>query len=182
MLGAARGTWTRGPDPGRRDRAESLANPTRPQQEWVMIHYHDAIRIDAPVEHVWKFMCDTSRMDDWMTGEKFSEFSGPLDQAGTTFVSTSRMLGFEMKGTLKVVEVEPLRLIHLRSDFPMDVFYRFEPEGEATSMTVEGDYDMPGHFPGFIKNLMNKTWVERQIRHQLENIKGLAEVTVPAHA
>ncbi len=35
MLGAARGTWTRGPDPGRQDRAESLANPTRPQEEWV---------------------------------------------------------------------------------------------------------------------------------------------------
>ena len=117
-----------------------------------------------------------------MTGDTFSEFSGPLDQTGTTFVSTSRMLGFEMKGTLKVLEVEPLRLIHLRSDFPMDVFYRFEPEGKATSLTVEGDYDMPGHFPGFIKNLMNKTWVERQIRHQLENIKGLVEVTVPVPA
>ena len=29
MLAAARGTWTRGPDPGRRGCAESLANPTR---------------------------------------------------------------------------------------------------------------------------------------------------------
>ena len=147
-----------------------------------MIHFHDAIRVNAPVEHVWKVLCDPSRMDDWMTGEKFSEFSGPLDQAGTTFVTTSRLLGFEMKGTLKVVEVEPLRLIHLRSDMPMDAFYRFEPEGEATSMTVEGDYDMPGHFPGFIKNLMTKTWVERQMRHQLENFKGIAEVTVPVPA
>ncbi len=27
--------------------------------------------------------------------------------------------------------------------------------------------------------LMTKTWVERQMRHQLEDFKGLAEVTVP---
>ena len=64
-LTLTRETSTRGPHPGRRGRAESLANPTRPQQEWVMIHFHDAIRIDAPVEHVWKFLCDTSR---WTTG------------------------------------------------------------------------------------------------------------------
>ena len=147
-----------------------------------MIHFHDAIRIDAPIEHVWAFLCDTSRWHDWQTGEEFSEFSGPVDQVGTTFVSTSRMLGFEMKGTLTVREVEPLRLIHLRSDMPMDAFYRLEPEGKATRLTVEGDYDLPGHFPGFIKTLMSRSWVERQNRHQMENIKGLAEVTVPVPA
>jgi uncharacterized membrane protein len=147
-----------------------------------MIHFHDEIRIDAPIDHVWKFLCDTTRMHDWVTGEEFSEFSGPLDQVGTTFVSTSRMLGFEMKGTLTVTEVEPLRLVHLKSDYPMDAIYRFEPEGKATRMIVEGEYDMPGHIPGFIKNLMTKAWVERQMRHQLENFKGLAEVTVPVPA
>jgi carbon monoxide dehydrogenase subunit G len=148
-----------------------------------MIHFHETIRIDAPVEHVWKVLCDTSRLEDWITGEKLSEFSGPLDQVGTTFVTTSRMLGFEMKGTLKVLEVEPLRMVHLRADMmSMDAFYRFEPEGKATRMTVEGDYDMPGHIPGFIKSLMTKSWTERQMRHQLENFKGIAEVTVPVPA
>jgi carbon monoxide dehydrogenase subunit G len=148
-----------------------------------MIHFHETIRIDAPVEHVWKVLCDTSRLEDWITGEKLSEFSGPLDQVGTTFVTTSRMLGFEMKGTLKVLEVEPLRMVHLRADMmSMDAFYRFEPEGKATRMTVEGDYDMPGHMPGFIKSLMTKSWTERQMRHQLENFKGIAEVTVPVPA
>jgi carbon monoxide dehydrogenase subunit G len=143
-----------------------------------MIHFHETISIQAPIEHVWKFVADPSHLHDWITGEEFSEFSGPLDQAGTTFVSTSRLLGHEMKGSLTVVDVEPPRLIHLRSEFPMDAFYRFEPEGDATRMIVEGDYDMPGHLPGFIKNLMTKSWVERQMRHQLENLKGLAEVSV----
>jgi carbon monoxide dehydrogenase subunit G len=148
-----------------------------------MIHFHDEIRIDARVEHVWEVLCDTSRLEDWITGEKLSDFSGPLDQVGTTFVTTSRMLGFEMKGMLTVVEVEPLRMVHLRADtMSMDAFYRFEPEGDATRMIVEGDYDMPGHFPGFIKSLMTKSWTDRQMRHQLENFKGIAEVTVPVPA
>jgi uncharacterized membrane protein len=178
MLDAAREAVTHGPYAGRRDRAEPLANPTRPEQRWVMNHFHDEVRIEAPIDHVWAYLCDTSHWHDWQSGEEFSNFSGPVDQVGTTFTSTSRMMGVEMKGTLTVLEVEPQRLVHLRSDFPMDAFYRFAPEGDSTLMTVEGDYDMPGHIPGFIKNLMSKSWVDRQTRHQLENFKGLAEATV----
>ncbi len=143
-----------------------------------MNHFHHEVRIEAPIDHVWAYLCDTSHWHDWQSGQEFSDFSGPVDQVGTTFTSTSRMMGVEMKGTLTVLEVEPQRLVHLRSDFPMDAFYRFAPEGDSTLMTVEGDYDMPGHIPGFIKNLMSKSWVDRQTRHQLENFKGLAEATV----
>lgn len=41
---------------------------------------------------------------------------------------------------------------------------------------------MPGHLPGFIKNLMTKGYVERFMRRGMEDIKALAEATVPAHA
>jgi uncharacterized membrane protein len=148
-----------------------------------MNHIHDAIRIEVPVEHAWALLCDTSRWHDWDPRSEHSDWSGPLDQVGTTFVETSRMMGFEMKGTLKVLEVEPLRLIRIRSDFgPTDMFYRFEREADATLLTVEADYEMPGHIPGFIKNLMTKTWIERYTRQQLEDFKALAEVTVPVPA
>ncbi len=148
-----------------------------------MNHIHEEIRIEAPVKHVWDFLCDTSRWHDWDPRSEHSDFSGPLDQVGTTFVETSRVMGFEMKGTLTVVEVEPLRLLHIRSDFgPTDVFYRFEPEGDATRAIGEADYDMPGHLPGFIKNLISKSWVERYTRQQLEDFKALAEATIPVPA
>jgi hypothetical protein len=32
---------------------------------------------------------------------------------------------------------------------------------------VESDYEMPGHIPGFLKNLMTKSFFERQMRHML---------------
>ncbi len=69
--------------------------------------------------------------------------------------------------------MEPLKLIHEHTDQgPMDNFYRFEPEGDATRLIIECDYEMPGHIPGFIKNLMTKTWVERQTRHMLGGLQG----------
>ena len=148
-----------------------------------MEHIREEIRIEAPIDHVWAFLCDTSRMHDWVTGEEFSEFSGPVDQVGTTFVSTSRMLGFEMKGTGTVVEVEPLKLIHEHTDEgPQDTYYRFERDGEATRVIVESDYEMPGHIPGFLKNLMSKSFFERQARHMLGDFKALAEVRAPVTA
>jgi len=146
-----------------------------------MNHIHMETRIEAPVEHVWAYLCDPSHMDDWSLGKW--DFSGPSDRVGTTLVQTSRMMGFEGKTTWTVVEVEPTRLLHLRSDpDPGDLFFRMEPDGNATHLTVATDYEMPGRIPGFLKNLMNKSFVERQMRHQMENLKALAEATVPAPA
>jgi uncharacterized protein YndB with AHSA1/START domain len=146
-----------------------------------MNHIHMETRIEAPIEHVWAYLCDPSHLDDWSMGT-FTDFSGPLDKVGTTFVQTNRMMGHEMKQTVTVVEVEPTRFFHIRSEGPMDAFYRMEPEGDATHLTVETDYEMPGKIPGFLKNLMSKSFVERQMRHQMENLKAFAEATVPVPA
>jgi uncharacterized membrane protein len=148
-----------------------------------MKQLHDEVRIDAPVEHVWAFYCDTSHWQDWMPRVKSLEFSGPVDKVGTTYVAAMRLMGFEMKESYKVVEVEPLRLIHEHSDSgPMDNFMRFEPDGQATRLVIDSEYEIPGKLPGFIKDLATKGWVERNTHQMLTDFKALAEVKVPAHA
>ncbi|MEX1262743.1 MAG: SRPBCC family protein [Actinomycetota bacterium] len=148
-----------------------------------MNHMKEEIRIEAPVGHVWAFLCDTSRWHDWAPRRETSDWSGPFDRVGTTYVSTVKMMGFESKQTSTVLEVEPLKLIHEHTDQgPMNTLYRFEPEGDATRLIIESDWEMPGHIPGFIKNLMTTSFVERQSRHMLGDFKALAEATVPAHA
>ena len=148
-----------------------------------MEHIEIETRIEAPVDHVWSFLCDTSRWSDWIPRQETSDFSGPYDQVGTTYVSKMKMMGFEWKQTNTVLEVEPLKLIHEHTnDGPMDMYYRFAPEGDATRVIFESEYEMPGHLPGFIKNLVNKSWVERHMHQMLQDFKALAEVSVPVPA
>ena len=148
-----------------------------------MKHWHDEVRIEAPVEHVWRFFFDTSHWRDWMPRGEFSDFSGPLDHVGTTYVETMKLMGFEMKMTSEVVEVVPLRLYREHSDSgPMDTTARFEPDGEGTRLIMEMDYEMPGKVPGFIKDLFAKGWGDRQGHKMVQDFKALAEAKVPAHA
>jgi uncharacterized protein YndB with AHSA1/START domain len=183
MLGGTRETSTRGPHHGRRGRAEPLANPTRPDLEWVMEHMRGEIRIEAPVEHVWAFVCDTSHWQDWMPRGEFSDFSGPYEQVGTTYAWKMKMMGFEMKGTSKVLEVEPLKLIREHTDDgPQGNIFRFERDGDATRLIIEADYEMPKHIPGPLKSLMTKAFFERQAQHMLGDLKSLAEATAPVPA
>jgi len=144
-------------------------------------HIELETRVEAPVDHVWAYLCDPSHMDDWSMGTW--QYSGPSDQVGATLVQTSRMMGIEDKTTWTVVEVEPTRLLHLRmGPDPGDMFFRMEPDGDATLLALETDYEMPKHMPGFLKNIMSKSFVERQMRHQMENLKAFAEATVPVPA
>ena len=148
-----------------------------------MNHMHQEFRIEAPVEHVWAFYCDTSHWQDWMPRAKSSDFSGPVDKVGTTYVQTMRLMGHEMKSTSTVVEVEPLRLIHEHTDEgPMESYLRFERDGEATRLAFDSDWEMPGKLPGFIKDLVNKGWAERNMRQAFADFKALAEAKVPVTA
>jgi len=146
-------------------------------------HFHHEARIEAPVEHVWAFLGDTTHWEDWMPRRKTTDISGPLDKVGTTYVQSTKLMGHEMKWTIEIVEVEPLRLIRLHSDFgPNDSSFRLEPDGDATRLAIDSDYEMPGKLPGFLKDLMSSGWMEGNMRRMLEDFKTLAEAKVPAHA
>ena len=148
-----------------------------------MQHTRMEVRVEVPVEQLWEFYCDTSRWHDWMPRGEVSDVSGPVDEVGTTYVQTMKLMGIEMKQNMEVIEVEPLRLIHEHSDYgPMDNYYRMEPDGDATRLIVESDWDMPGKLPGFVKDLMTKGWGERNMNNMLADFKALAEANVPAHA
>jgi uncharacterized membrane protein len=148
-----------------------------------MQHIHDEIRVEAPVEHVWKFYCDTTNWPDFYPRGEFSQFSGPVDKVGTTYVQSMKLMGFEMKQDVEIVEVEPQRLIHEHSDLgPMDNYFRFEPDGDATRCVFESDFEMPGKIPGFIKDMTSKGWMERNTHNILADFKALAEARESAPA
>ncbi len=147
-----------------------------------MLHFYDEIRIEAPVEHVWACFSDTSRWEDWMH-VKTDEFSGPVDEVGTTFVQRVRVLGFEQRFTVTVVEFEPFRLYHDHMEpGPMDNWFRCESDGDATRFALESEYELPARLPGFVKRAVASGWIERNHRRLLADFKALAEAEAPAQA
>ncbi len=172
-----------GPSPSHLDRAKPLADPVRTDKGDVMRHMRHEVRVEAPAEHVWAFYCDTSRWHEWMPRGEFTDFTGPVDEVGTTYVVTVRLMGYESRQPNEIVEVEPLRLIHEHNDdWPKDDYYRFEADGDATNFVIESIGDMPGRMPDFVTDLLVKGWAERQHRKILADFKALAEATLPAHA
>ena len=66
--------------------------------------------IDRPVEDVWRFMTDISNMPRWEDShaEWKQTSEGPFE-VGSTFESSSRFMGLELKTELQIMEFEPNR-------------------------------------------------------------------------
>ena len=76
----------------------------------------------------------------------------------------------------------PQRLLHHRSDKGFDIFFRLEPDGDATHLIVDCDYQLPGHLPGVVKDLLGRSVIERTMCETGEKFRALAEATVPVPA
>jgi uncharacterized membrane protein len=68
------------------------------------------VLIDRPVEAVWSFMTDISNMPQWEDShaEWKPTSEGPI-ALGSTFQSSNRFLGVELKFDLRIAEFEPNR-------------------------------------------------------------------------
>ena len=64
----------------------------------------------------------------------------------------------------------------------MEMYLRLEPDGNATHVPIDAEYELPGKMPGLIKDIMTKGWFERQTRQMLADLKVLTEAKVPAQA
>ena len=148
-----------------------------------MRHYRGEVRIEAPAEQVWAILVDKSRLHEWTPRSRFTDFSGPLDQVGTTYSDTTRLMGFGFEMTNEVVEVEAPRLYHEHSDDgPIDTIIRLEPDGDATRLLVECDYEIPGRLPGFLKDFIDGRMSQRFPREMMRDLKALAEAEARARA
>jgi uncharacterized membrane protein len=148
-----------------------------------MSHIHQDILIEAPVEDVFALFGDTERLSEIKAiggvEHSMSNFSGPMDQVGTTFDVKARVAGIESKGTNTVVEVEPNRLVRIRGFEGDDMIYRFEPEGDGTRVSVDDEYVTTGVFSKLIDKVVLHNTMDRATRDFLEKMKEIAEAKVP---
>ncbi len=141
-------------------------------------------RIAAPIEEVWKLAIDMERLPEWNPYWEVRNLTGPFDAVGTTFDGTMRMLGRTIEGVGKVLEIEPLHLIHLEATSPsvgpFDMHFSYDPDGDTTLCTFDVEYRVPaGLFGSAIDKVFIEHYVDRQVEHMADNFRALAEVKAP---
>jgi len=93
-----------------------------------VIHVETSTRIDRPVEDVFAYVDDLSRMSEWIDILAESTASESPTRVGTRVDNRVHLLGRNFQNTLEVVEREPGRRMVLRTERPFAVQATFELE------------------------------------------------------
>jgi len=181
---------TRGPHPGRRDRAEPLASPTRwaEGEGCTMTHVRTSAHLDAPIDRVFELATDYKRYPEWNVNYvEVPEVLGPAHKAGTRIRSTMKLLDRKLEGWAEITEIDQPKFIKLTGTSneggKLIAEYRFTPAGTTTDVTAEVEYELPaGPFGKIFDRLFIERTVERDLHHSMENFKALVEASVPVLA
>jgi uncharacterized protein YndB with AHSA1/START domain len=108
------------------------------------------VLIDRPVEAVWSFMTDISNMPRWEDShaEWTPTSEGPI-ALGSTFQSSNRFLGVELKFDLRIAEFEPNRKFAVEATTGRAkgtrISYFFEPvEGGKARLSRVTEVELDG--------------------------------------
>lgn len=151
-----------------------------------------AVRVDieAPVETVWAFLDDGSRLALWMPEVVETDFPKDYDRdnpVGTHFRQTIREGGRKKIYLGEVTLYDRLRLLGLHlSDgrLEVDVVYRLGPMGTGSRLDYEARVAVRRWY-GWIAALAFRPLTRRILARHLANLKRLAEdaaVGIVTHA
>ena len=105
-----------------------------------MINYQSDVIVNRPVEQVYKFAADVTRLDDWtdMTGTHL--ISGSDLRVGSQVESTIKMGPMKQTLVFQVEELEGNRRLVWKTvskgALEWDATYTFEPQGPSSTRVV----------------------------------------------
>ncbi len=146
-----------------------------------MAHIERSVRVEAAPADVFDVLTDLDRLPHWATTvvENHDMPDGPL-QPGQRFRQTVRVAGSNLETDWVVRSVDPPREIEYEATAPgggeLRMVQRVAPDGEASRVELELDYQLPG---GFLGEALDQVYVERrnerEAEHSLNNLKELVE-------
>jgi ligand-binding SRPBCC domain-containing protein len=113
------------------------------------------IEINAPVERVFEYVTSPENWTHYVTSlVDVRGISNENLKAGTKYKWTYRMLGINLSGKGKVVNIKKNREFSLEMDgaFPIKETFNFDGDAGSTTLTFEIRYDVPGRVLGVIAN------------------------------
>jgi ligand-binding SRPBCC domain-containing protein len=112
-----------------------------------------SIKIKAPLKRVFEYLTTPENWTAYVLSlVNVRDVSDDPLKKGTTFGWTYRMLGinFKGKGTVTAYSKNKKFAMHMKGSFPITETYLFEGDSEATTLTAEIEYDMPGKVLGVV--------------------------------
>jgi len=112
-----------------------------------MIKIEHSVVVDRPVEEVFAYATDVSKVPEWQTSALEARVDGPM-QAGATGAIVRKFLGRRMESTVRFDEYEPPRKFAIEStsgpvQFHVHQTYESEGAGARINIVMEGE---PGGF------------------------------------
>jgi uncharacterized membrane protein len=141
------------------------------------IHVTDSVIITRPVAQVFAFVADHQNLPAWTVGVKQSQrlTSGP-PASGSRYRIVGTLLGRTIQSSYQVTAFEPGRSFEGTMTSPMFGFseqYRFEPDGQATRVSMTATAEPHGVFR-FLAPVMT-AGIRRQVRADHRRLKTFLE-------
>ena len=140
--------------------------------------YTFTTHVGAPPEHVFALWTDLARMGEWVGGVTgVTDVSGPVDQAGTTYVVHFGPL----KSPTEVIQVERPRRFSTRFGHWFlrgESSASFEPDAGGTRITQT--FQTVGLISGISSWVFSRGSYEGSFRGELEKFARIAEREAPA--
>ena len=131
-----------------------------------MITFEEVGKINAPIETVFAYISDISKIPDWRTDVPgISKLSGPV-LVGTTFMEDVNFMG-KKQLLMKVVEYVPNRKLVIEAQSGMALLptqsFTFSPEGNGTKIHLQVTMRTSGFFrlmEPLLAGPLKKTWAK----------------------
>lgn len=145
-----------------------------------MIHVETSTHVKRPVEDVFAYIDDLSRLPEWIDIFDHSAPSEPTTRIGTQVTNRIDLLGRHFRNVLTVVEREPNHRLTLRAGEPFAVTGTFLVEEEEGGARVTAVLDAaPGAFFRVGEPILAGVGRRRFAGH-LRRLKGRLENGGPA--
>jgi carbon monoxide dehydrogenase subunit G len=142
-----------------------------------MSHIEKTALVHAPADRIFALLIDPARASDLNPELKLLS-QQPSAVGGYDSTWEYKMAGVTFSGATTMIECVPPRQMILKTTggIPSTWVFTLEPQGDATQVTVELDYVMPGALLG---KAVDKLVLERQNEKSIErysgNLKRIAE-------
>jgi hypothetical protein len=137
------------------------------------------LRIAAPASAVFDVIADPARSPEWQTLlAEMGAISGRAGGVGSSFVGYYRVAGRKLTGRFVVTAAERPTLFQVNGT-TTGGWARWttmlEPDGEASTVHVSLEYELPGEIVGSLFGMLTGNRIEREFKRTYDNLKALVE-------